>query len=309
MKIKKLIFFNILIFSFLIFTSCEYGLHQVLHRIDEVNSRSSKIYDLNTFAVEKLKEDVAAPIISSEKFAVLVFSDVHFGRNAKKQNRRHDEEFISYVLQNKNQLEKFENSNYPLQFVICAGDVVEHGYKSEYVDYHNFCVKIQTDLNLKVYTVAGNHDLFNSGWNYWETYCYPHTSSYTFKTTYNKKTLEWIFLDSGSGTLGNKQLNEVKKILSSSSNEKIVITHYPVYAGGLLYFTMQNVTERDTLISEFAKGNVKLLVDGHHHFGGEWDFGDFFHEENIKSYLDYKSFSIIYVDLNSKKFNIKQVEF
>ncbi len=309
MKTKKIIFLNILIFSLLGLTSCEYGLQQAFHRLDEVSTRSTKVYDLNAYAVENLKEDVVSPTISSEKFSVLVFSDIHFGRYGKFQKQRYDDDFISYVSQNQNQLETFEESNYPLQFSICVGDIAEHGFENEFIKYQEFCSKIQSDLNLRVYSVAGNHDLFNSGWQYYKTYCYPYISSYTFTTTYNQKSLEWIFLDTGSGTLGNKQLNDVKKTLSSSSTEKIVITHYPIYAGGLFYFTLQNVTERDTLISEFAKGNVKLLVDGHAHIGGSWDCGKFFHEESIKSYLDFKNFSIIYIDLNSKTINIKNVKF
>lgn len=309
MKTNKFIFLNILIFSLLVLTSCEYGLQQAFHRIDEVNTRSTRICDLNTYAVENLKEDVASPTISSEKFSVLIFSDIHFGRCGKGQKQRYDNEFISYVLQNQSVLETYENSNYPLQFAICAGDIAEHGYESEFIKYQEFCEQIKNQLNLKVYSVAGNHDLFNSGWQHYKTYCYPYISCYSFETTYNQKSVEWIFLDTGSGTLGNKQLNDVKKTMSSSSTEKIVITHYPVYAGGLFYFTLQNVTERDTLISEFAKGNVKLLVDGHAHTGGSWDCGNFFHEESVKGYLDYRYFSIIYVDLNSKTINIKNVPF
>lgn len=305
---KKIFSLTLVIFS-LLFTSCEYGLTEFFYRIDEVNSRSSRIVNLSDTTDSLVHSDVEVPSPSSSKFAVLIFSDIHFGRNPSTGGDRQEEKFFEYFTKNKIDLEKYNEDTYPFLFSICAGDCVEHGFASEYVDYKKFTDKIKTLYNLKTYTIAGNHDLYNSGWSQWKSYCYPYISSYFFKTKYNDSEISWYLLDSGNGTLGYRQLNDLKKKMENDSNKKIVISHYPIYAGGIFYFTMQNTTERDTLISLFGKSNVRLSLEGHYHSGGQYDFKNYFHEEIVKSFLDKANFAVIYVDLDLQTFNVKQVDF
>ncbi len=290
------------------FISCEYGIDEAFHRIDEVSKRSLSLLDLAN-DTDSLNKGVAVPSVSSSKFSVLFFTDIHFGRNKKGENCRYENEFFQYFEEHKAELETYGTSSYPFAFAISGGDNVEHGYKDEYISYNDFCSSFETKFDLKTYSVVGNHDLFNSGWTNYKTYCYPYTSSYFFKTSYGENSIDWIFLDSGNGTLGHKQLSSLKDILRSSNRKKIVITHYPLYSGGVFYFTMQNVIERDTLISYFCKSNVSILVDGHKHSGGQWDFSSYFHEENVKSFLDYTTFAVIYVDLNANSVNMISVDY
>ncbi len=304
---KKFFLFCAVLFS-LNFISCEYGLEEAFYRIDEVKTRSKSILDLGN-DTDSLNKGVEVPSVSSSKFSVLLFTDIHFGKNKKGENCRYDDEFFSYFEAHKTELETYDSSSYPFAFAVSGGDNVEHGYQSEYHLYNDFCSKIETKFGLKTYSVVGNHDLFNSGWKYYKNFCYPYVSSYFFKTSYGENAIDWIFLDSGNGTLGHNQLSSLKDVLKSSSRKKIVVSHYPIYAGGAFYFTMQNLTERDTLIADFCRSNVSLLADGHRHSGGQWDFSSYFHEENVKSFLDYTTFAVIYVDLNANSVNIVSVDY
>lgn len=328
MKFTKKIFI-ILSLSVMTFglTSCEYGIHEFLSRADEANDRSPRLVNLANSEDSSLHDEVKPPVINEDKFSVFIFSDIHFGRNGKNKDRRYEDVFYEYFEKNLEKLQQLAGENYPLRFSICGGDCVEYGVESEYKTYKQFCDKVKDitkEANFKAknpgssivmpedglttYTIAGNHDLFNSGWGNWRQYCYPYISSYYFKTEHNGKELTWYFLDTGNGTLGYKQFEDLQSKLASDDNKKIIISHYPLYAGGVFYFTMQNVVERDTLISLYSKNNVKLTLEGHYHSGGSYDF-DNFHEELVKSFLDYTAFGIIYVDLENQTMQIKQFDY
>lgn len=297
MKIIQRFVTVFILVSSMLFLSCVYGLDQFLYRANEANSRSPSVVDL---------QDKAPDIGSDTKFSVVVFTDAHFGRNSKIEGTRKDTEFLAWLAAKKTELEA---AGAPVRFCVCLGDCVETGAKDEYVKYKALCDTIQTNLSLTVYTVAGNHDLFNSGWNNWSSIVYPYVSSYSFVTTQGDKKMSWYFLDTGNGTLGYRQLTDVVSKMNSDSNPKIVLTHYPVYAGGIFYFTLQNETERDTLLSAFTRDNVELVLEGHYHKGGSFQYGNRFFECVLKSYLDYSSVGVITVDLASQSASIAEFGF
>lgn len=258
--------------AMLSFSSCalaSYGLHNLFGRSDTVRTRAENITEL------------AAPstVGSSMSYTVAVISDVHFGADKE---RSVDTAFLSW-------LENLHSEGKTPKFVICLGDVAEHGYEGEMKDYNSFCDKIR-GYGIQVYTVIGNHDLYNNGWKNWKRIVYPETSFYHFRT--NK--FSWYFLDTGSGTLGSHQFSTFVSAIQDDGAPKIVCMHYPVYAHGFFYYCLQDTTERNLLISYLESNNVKILFDGHTHMYNYTDLG--FIEYNLPGFLEDGQWALATID-------------
>jgi len=295
---------HIAIFTFticisLLCTSCIYGLNEFLYRSDEANTRSPDVVNLN-------KSGAAPDIGTSSEFSVVVITDVHFGRNSKKDQSRHDDLFLSWLSAKQAEL---LSQGKPIKFCICLGDSTETGLVDDYQLYADFCARIKTQTGLVVYSITGNHDLMNSGWSHWKSTVYPYVSSYFFETAQGDKKFSWYFLDSGNGTLGYRQMKSCIGKMNRDENPKIVFSHYPIYAGGIFYFTLQNETERDTLLSAFASNNVKMVLEGQMHEGKKYSFGNKFTEIVESGYLDYRTTGVLTVNLTSQSVAFDEFSF
>lgn len=279
--------------------SCRYGLSQFMYRSDEANARSPALVNLN-------KEGKAPDIGTDSKFSAIVLTDIHFGRSGYDASTRPDDSFFTWLSAKQAELSA---AGAPAKFCICLGDCVETGKTDEYAEYYNFCTKMKQTYGLQVYSIAGNHDLFNSGWSTWKQTCYPYVSSYMFTTAQGSNAMNWFFLDSGNGTLGYNQLTDCVDKMNRNTNAKLVFTHYPIYAGGIFYFTLQNETERDTLLAAFGRDNVKQVLEGHVHKGKSYSFGNQFTETLLNGYLDYRSACVLTVDLVSQNATVTQFSF
>lgn len=281
---RKLLFILIVLVSFL-FTACQYysyGLDEFFYRSNTVDKRASRLLELKDF----VNEDGTGKL--SGEYEVLIITDVHFGgENMGKNGRRMEDEFIQWIKNT------YTSEDLP-KFVICLGDVAEHGLAEEYEDYENFTKQLKEEFGLVTYNVIGNHDLYNAGWSHYEKHCYPYTSFYKFNT----EKFSWYFLDSASCSLGNDQLMAFKKDMEyrEPGRKKLVFTHVPVYAGGRFYFVMQNTTERNKLISYCAENKVQAFIDGHTHKEISSNIG--FTEYNLPGFLEKRGFGIITVDEN-----------
>lgn len=267
---KKILIISLLIPAAVLLSSCSYGLYNFFGREDTVRTRAGSLTQLDT---------PAAVSGSDTSYTVAVITDVHFGAD---KSRGVDTAFLSWLA------ELDAESALP-KFVLCLGDVAEHGYESEMKDYNAFCDKIR-EYGPEVYSVLGNHDLYNDGWQYWKKIVYPKTSFYHFKTN----NFSWYFLDTGNGTLGTHQYSILIDALESDSSPKIVSMHYPVYAQGKFYFCLQDTIERNLLISYFADNNVKLLLDGHTHEYNYTDLG--FIEYNVPGFLEKGQWALVTVN-------------
>lgn len=91
---------------------------------------------------------------------------------------------------------------------------------------------------------------------------FPYCSLFHFET----KTFSWYGIDTGTGDLGKKQYNLLKKAFEKDNKPKVIMMHYPLantkYLGA---FAMHDSTERNLLIDLFAKNNVKAVLCGHLH--------------------------------------------
>ncbi|MEE3312597.1 MAG: metallophosphoesterase [Treponema sp.] len=253
-------FTAILIFSLsLISMTCKYGWEQAIYRPDSFRRRADSITELTG---DSTTQGMLSALGGNTTYDVLLIADLHYG---KKNVDRREDDLLAWI-------DSLPASKKPA-FCINLGDSADHGKSDEYDDYLSFESRLKTRVHA-VYNVVGNHDLYNSGWDEWKDKMYPHTSFYRFETA----GLSWYFLDSGSGTLGRPQIENLKDVMEDDPKPKIVSMQYPSYSDDinmLSYFTLQDEHEVALLFKIFKENKVKLVLDGHTHKYFKNDFGSF----------------------------------
>ena len=305
-------FFALLIasLSLLIVLSCShYGFFWGQFGEHDVDERSATLSDFSSLE-PKFGEQTALPFPKdSAVYSVLIVTDIHYGSSR--------EDLDESVLLNwlENWFKKYSgNGENPSdkdltkipRFAINLGDTADTGRESEFKDYLKYEEKIKkiankylygddessesykTNDKFKIYSILGNHDLYHDGSVHFMKLIFPYNSSYffTLDADSNPETgaFTYYFLDTANGTLGQDQLEDFKRRLDADSRPKIVLTHYPVWAGGTdLFMILQNTLERNTLLSYFAKNNVKQIYEGHAHKNYGHDYDGKFREEVIGS--------------------------
>ncbi|GHU96910.1 serine/threonine protein phosphatase [Spirochaetia bacterium] len=270
-----------------VFPSCKYGMEEFIARENDVNKRSTNLTDISLTAT-----DNTTPLTLPSQYNVLILSDIHFGANPDHPDLPL-EEFRAWF----DGLAAADNTSVPIErrrpvFCLCLGDSVESGVESEYLQFKKFTEDEIEERGVPVYTILGNHDHLNNGWDLWKKYVKPYTTYYRFKT----HLFSWYFLDTASGTLGASQLHDFVEHARADPNPKLIFTHYPIYGGGAnFYFSLSDPQERALLLDTFARTKVKFAAEGHQHPGSSHDFGSF-QEQNVAAFRDYQSWHILTVD-------------
>jgi 3',5'-cyclic AMP phosphodiesterase CpdA len=230
---------------------------------------------------------VDPPSALGGEYTVLLMSDVHFGASDS-----HPSIETDGTIDKLKRWWTMELSagNRP-KFILFLGDQVESGKEDQYQKFKAFADDLASHMGgIPYYCVAGNHDLYNDGWEQYVTYCYPGSSAYYFTAG----DFEWYFLDTASGTLGDRQLADFKKLAKRNPGvPKLAFTHYPVYDNGSdFYFSLSDPQERNKIIDILAQNNFKYVLEGHQHQGSAHDFGKF-RETNISSFRDFHSWHLL----------------
>ena len=276
-RFRRILIFSLCVLIPLIFVSCNYGFFWGLVGEENVDDRSSSMTSLEVY-----KPSLSN--ISGDEFCVLVMTDLHFGASWGEDN---EDDFLDWF---EKRISAYKNSSPEKipQFIVNLGDTADGGHDSEFKDYVVLENKIKQiakeklgDSDYKIYSILGNHDLYNNGVDGFEEMCFPFVSSYYFHVG----GFGFYFLDTANGTLGEAQLKDFKEKISADSSPKIVFSHYPIYAGAGKYILMRihNNLERNLLLTYFAKYNVKRIYDGHAHKRIWFDFSKF-QEEVIDSF-------------------------
>ena len=297
---------SILIILLSLFTiSCRYDFN-LIPRKDNIEERSPGFSKIDS----PFKDS------SNNKFSVLLIGDTHFGRNGWFKPKRNEEPFYEKLSQLK---DEYEKNGYPISFSINVGDISDSGKQSEFDDFRIFEKRIASILSAdeasyyeKMFSIVGNHDLYNNGWNVWKENSFPHTSTYYFTTEGTGSSVSWYFLDSGSGMLGKNQISKLTDIARKDPNEKLFFSHYPINAKFVDYYTLSDPVEVAQITKLLYQTKVGFTVEGHYHPGGSNDIktssGKFVcHEEVLPGFVDHLGFGILTVDLSSEKpdFNLK----
>ncbi len=268
MKKSFVLFCTISLFFCAVLLSCNVTPESFWSGDNNVNHRYRPMKNLTASDSEiaKWAEEV------SGTYEVLILTDVHKGAGYYKSGV--DAAFEKWL--NSYDLSK-------VKFALGLGDFADGAKEGQMRDYSALISKIEAK-GIKVLNVVGNHDLFQSdGYELYSKYCYPHTSFYKFYT----KNLAWYGLDSGSGTLGSRQLEALKTAMAAESKKVMVFTHVPLshseLAQWFLPFCFRDTTERNVLIQLFSEMGIQGYLCGHYHPGGIDTFGNFT-QYNFKSF-------------------------
>lgn len=239
-----------------LFVSCEYmkyGADNLFYSGNSVLNRAKEIKTLQT-GLENVEGE----------YSFIVITDYHFGSTHSDAPKLPDQRFFEWI-------ENFPAETKP-KFCVSLGDSADTGGDegdNQFIEFRKFTDKVES-YGIKFFNVVGNHDLYNSGWEFWKKNCYPYTSFYNFKTS----DISFYALDTGTGNLGTKQMNSLKNALKNDSMPKIIMTHYPLYTDNF-FFCMEDTTERNLLIKYFAENNAKMYLSGHLHWYEEVDYSSY----------------------------------
>jgi len=260
----------------------DFGTDNVFYEGNYVQKRASEILDLSDSNQEKLPSE----------YNFVVIADLHIGVRGRKVPDMPNEYFLKWL------------SDLPAEekpaFILCVGDVADTGSRVQFDEYELFLKQIE-ELGIKVFNAVGNHDLYQSGWSNWEETCYPHTSYYRFKTA----GYSYYALDTGTGYLGPKQMENLKEEMEDDPLPKIIFTHYPLYTDDY-FFNFDDTTERNLLMSYFADNNVKFHLAGHLHWLEKHDFGAY-QSFALPSFRYKGQWTVFYVNEKAETYDFKVI--
>jgi len=146
--------------------------------------------------------------------------------------------------------------------VVMVGDLTT-GHKD---DYEVFSEHLPSSDSLMYFPIAGNHDLYFDGWNHYHSIF--GSSTYFFVVNTPDESDLFICLDSGGGTLGDKQLDWFKKLLKTSRSSYrycTIFTHNNLFRLRPTATTNPFVEEIQVLLDLFIRHHVNMVVTAHDH--------------------------------------------
>lgn len=293
-RVTKISAVFFIVFLVTVFFSCNYGFFWGLFGEENVDERSASMRSLQDDTPNFQAQSISLPKITGKSYSALVITDLHYG--ADWGNNKEDD-FLEWFEDRIISCRDSSPEKIP-RFIVNLGDTADGGHRSEFKDYVAFENRVKAlaaeklgDSDYKIYSILGNHDLYNNGVTEYDSLCYPYISSYYFSIDSDPydsfKGFSFYFLDTANGTLGEYQLKDFKDKISDDSRPKIVLSHYPIYAGAgeadALLMRLQNTMERNTLLTYFSKYNVKQVYEGHIHKRTWFDFKKF-REDVIQSF-------------------------
>ena len=195
-------------------------------------------------------------IVPTDDYMILSFSDSHVGGT-----NNLNAFFNNAVTQN-------------AAAAVMVGDLTT-GHAKNYAVFQQYLPNPDV---LPSFPITGNHDLYFNGWEQF----YSRFGSSTYIFTVKTPTVSdlYICLDTGSGTLGNLQLDWMKNVLQNLRPDYrrcIVFTHNNLFRFRHTTSTNPLIEELYVLIDLFAKHQVNMVVTGHDHKQYAQEFGNTTH--------------------------------
>ncbi len=219
------------LFILQILTSCDYS-------IIATNTANNR-FDENCY--------YSAPppplIEDTNNFSFLVISDTHYYNQNLNYGKKLD------VLRLKHNAE----------FLVINGDISESGLEKQF----NLFLDDMKDYNGIIYPVLGNHDVLDYG--------HKTFGKILGKFIYSLEigNFKLIFLDTSTGTFGDKQKKWYEKELSTDK-QIIIFTHYNFVTSTIQELTsISNAEDEYYFIDINARNNVKYVISGHLHKNNE----------------------------------------
>lgn len=145
---------------------------------------------------------------------------------------------------------------------VMVGDITT-GHKDDFYTVNDVLDDVDA---FQTFQVVGNHDLYFDGWQTFYQ-LFGSTTYYFTVETPSAKDL-YICLDSGSGTLGSKQLEWVTELLENKRDDFrycVVFMHDNLFRIRHTTSTNPPVEEVQALIQLSIEHSVDMIVTGHDH--------------------------------------------
>lgn len=259
---KRRTFPILLVLLVFLFTSC----NGILQEEDEYGQASS-------FTVEEKGA-------SSGSFTVLLFTDVHVGR----ENR------VPASYQPYGSLDAWVDATFPIgsspqpQVMITLGDLTDNSTDGQYQGVKDLLDAIgnKNASSSFAYTAAaiGNHDNRRGGrGKFFQTF----GSMYQ---AFSYGGYSFYILDTSDRSVSKAQLEKLIRAVKADPNPKFFLTHYPLSANAFTYYSLalSDSEQRDVLIDLMLDNKVGMWIAGHrHHQEGPFAFSDTCHEITLAS--------------------------
>jgi hypothetical protein len=185
---------------------------------------------------------------------------------------------------------------------VMVGDLTT-GHSNDYAVFQNHVINLDS---LQTFFMIGNHDLFFDGWK--EYYARFGSSVYLFTVKTPVAEDLFICLDSGNGTLGDKQLDWLKKILQASRNNYrfcTVFSHNNFFRNRHTSSTNPLVEELLVLMDLFTKYRVNMVITAHDHIRHEEKFGNtnYITMDALMDGIDNAGYLKLFVDNGNLEYN------
>jgi predicted phosphodiesterase len=229
--------FSLLIVIILTFAACQKD-HLILIAREPVNQRFDQGMDWNG------KHPYREIIVPADDYFILSMADSHVGGTNN--------------LDNFFNIAKTTNAT----AVVMVGDLTTGHLKDFTVFEHH----LPPQDSLSSFLIVGNHDLYFNGWE--EFFARFGSSSYLFTVKTPVASDLFICLDTGGGTLGDKQLEWLINILQTSRpnyRRCMVFTHTNLFRTRHDLNTIPLVEELRILLDLFTKHRVDMVITGHGH--------------------------------------------
>lgn len=146
--------------------------------------------------------------------------------------------------------------------IVAVGDLAT-GKAEDFQVYQDNIAKAHP---VEVFNIVGNHDLYFNGWQ--EFYNRFGSSVYYFTVKTAEASDLFICLDTGSGTMGSKQIKWLRELLEIKRDDFrhcVVFTHNNFFKSRKTATTTPLVEELYVLMDLFLTYQVDLVVTGHDH--------------------------------------------
>ena len=214
------------------------------------------------------------PVIENapDEYRVYSCSDSHYSERDSIIPQGENDRLYKYITAERNDPKAI--------FAIHAGDMVnesgEAGFRMTQ-EALNYNAETQAE-NDPCFLVMGNHDVYYDCAQYFKQYFHTSTYTVTVKTVGGFQDL-YIFLDSGNGTHGQRQLEWLEEQLEHRADYRhcFVISHNWLFRTSYNYTTTPAANlpqdEQYAFMDLMSRSNVELVLMGHFHMREQRQFG------------------------------------
>ena len=277
-KIIKII--SIISFSALLcFSGCSLDFLGLFHSSD----LDARLKERNNFVFLDGKERnwKELNLGDSNEYSFIVITDTHIQeKNGGK-----------FTKDKENRLRNLKNViTSDVKFAVHLGDVTQSGHAEEIDKF----IEIADSLNIPVYPVIGNHDVyFNNFEKEWKIKI--GSTSYRIDGSGDKSGVTLFILDSANSFFGKEQLDWLERELKYTKKAVFVFTHAPLFVQGPI--DMQQITdtkERARIVS-ILRNKCDIMFAGHSHKRSYYEAGNV-KFVTIEDFKDSKAYCVVTVD-------------